>query len=422
MDYAGTRGVSHASGPCRRSEQMNLRRDCAARPMKRLRAREVASYRRCMRRDRRAKKNSSPSHCRAHRPWRRRGHHARDQVRLWARPRQRAEDAARGEAHWRTSWDYRREDVSWSACVAARVHWASGRVRSTCLRRHAAGLAASGWRTQSMCSASVLRLRRKRPRRSSKRAGTRIAARLHADQLSDGGGGIARGRTAAHCPPIIWSTRPTIRSTNGGSRSRRRHLAWRVLFPARNQAPPIERLRELGVPMAVSTDCNPGTSPIASLLLAMNMACVLFRMTSEEALRGVTTHAARAARPATRPRDLASRHARRPRDLANPPSGTVMRGSRRAPADRGDRRGQVRPRKINSRKKGAKGAKKKTAAASLQTRQLVLDLSSYALFAPFCGDSSSSERHGEADRHDVDVALEQIVAGVEYALILETRL
>jgi imidazolonepropionase len=46
--------------------------------------------------------------------------------------------------------------------------------------------------------------------------------------------------------------------------------------------------------MAVSTDCNPGTSPIASLLLAMNMACVLFRMTAAEVLRGVTINAARA--------------------------------------------------------------------------------------------------------------------------------
>jgi imidazolonepropionase len=53
-------------------------------------------------------------------------------------------------------------------------------------------------------------------------------------------------------------------------------------------------MRALGVRMAVSTDCNPGTSPIASLRLAMNMACVLFRMTAAEVLRGVTVNAARA--------------------------------------------------------------------------------------------------------------------------------
>ncbi|MEO6925903.1 MAG: amidohydrolase family protein, partial [Rhodanobacter sp.] len=53
-------------------------------------------------------------------------------------------------------------------------------------------------------------------------------------------------------------------------------------------------LREHGVPMAVATDCNPGTSPLLSLRLAAGMACTLFRLTPEEALRGVTVHAARA--------------------------------------------------------------------------------------------------------------------------------
>ena len=65
-------------------------------------------------------------------------------------------------------------------------------------------------------------------------------------------------------------------------------------FLRETRLPPIEQMRALGIAMAVSTDCNPGTSPIASLLLAMNMACVLFRMTAAEALRGVTTNAARA--------------------------------------------------------------------------------------------------------------------------------
>jgi imidazolonepropionase len=58
--------------------------------------------------------------------------------------------------------------------------------------------------------------------------------------------------------------------------------------------PPIDGLREQGVPIAVATDCNPGTSPLLSLRLAANMACTLFRLTPEEALRGVTVNAARA--------------------------------------------------------------------------------------------------------------------------------
>jgi imidazolonepropionase len=60
------------------------------------------------------------------------------------------------------------------------------------------------------------------------------------------------------------------------------------------QPPPIALLRSHGVPMAVATDCNPGSSPMTSLTLAMNMACTLFRMTPEEALAGATRHAAKA--------------------------------------------------------------------------------------------------------------------------------
>ncbi len=58
--------------------------------------------------------------------------------------------------------------------------------------------------------------------------------------------------------------------------------------------PPVALLRQAGVPLAVATDCNPGTSPCTSILLAMNMACTLFGLTPEEALAGVTRQAARA--------------------------------------------------------------------------------------------------------------------------------
>ena len=58
--------------------------------------------------------------------------------------------------------------------------------------------------------------------------------------------------------------------------------------------PPIESLRAAGVPMALATDCNPGTSPLTSLLLTMNMGATLFRMTPAECLAGVTGNAARA--------------------------------------------------------------------------------------------------------------------------------
>ena len=58
------------------------------------------------------------------------------------------------------------------------------------------------------------------------------------------------------------------------------------------QAPPVDAFRAEKTRMALATDCNPGSSPLASLLLAMNMGCTLFRLTPQEALRGVTHHAA----------------------------------------------------------------------------------------------------------------------------------
>ncbi|MDW1836065.1 imidazolonepropionase [Vibrio sp. Vb0718] len=65
-------------------------------------------------------------------------------------------------------------------------------------------------------------------------------------------------------------------------------------FLRETQLPPIELLREHNVPMAIATDVNPGTSPFSDLTLMLNMACTLFRLTPQEALRGVTQHAAKA--------------------------------------------------------------------------------------------------------------------------------
>ena len=65
-------------------------------------------------------------------------------------------------------------------------------------------------------------------------------------------------------------------------------------FMRESQLPPVDALRAAGVPIAIATDCNPGTSPLSSLLLAMNMAATLFRLTVEECLAGVTRNAARA--------------------------------------------------------------------------------------------------------------------------------
>ena len=85
-----------------------------------------------------------------------------------------------------------------------------------------------------------------------------------------------------------------------GIRALAEHQTTAVLLPAafyflnETQKPPVQALREAGIPMAVASDCNPGSAPQASLLLAMNQACVLFGLTPEEALTGATRNAARA--------------------------------------------------------------------------------------------------------------------------------
>ena len=102
--------------------------------------------------------------------------------------------------------------------------------------------------------------------------------------------------------------------------------------------PPIEALRKHQVPMAISTDCNPGTSPLTSLLLAMNMGCTLFYLTPEEVLAGSTVYAAKALGLSNKGKievgcdaDLVLWDIARPADLAyqmglNPIAGTMFQG------------------------------------------------------------------------------------------------
>ena len=121
-----------------------------------------------------------------------------------------------------------------------------------------------------------------------------LPVKLHAEQLSDQGGAalVARydGLSADHLEYL----------SAAGVQAMAQAGTVAVLLPGafyflrETQLPPIEALRNAGVPMAVSTDCNPGTSPMTSILMAMNMACTLFRLTPQEALAGVTCHAARA--------------------------------------------------------------------------------------------------------------------------------
>ena len=121
-----------------------------------------------------------------------------------------------------------------------------------------------------------------------------VRVKLHAEQLSDSGGAqLAARYQALSCDHLEWLS-PAGAQAMAASSSVAVLLPGAFYFLRETRVPPIELLRKHGVPMAVSTDCNPGSSPCTSLLLMLNMACTLFRLTPEEALAGVTRHAAAA--------------------------------------------------------------------------------------------------------------------------------
>jgi imidazolonepropionase len=121
-----------------------------------------------------------------------------------------------------------------------------------------------------------------------------LPVKLHADQLSDlAGAALAAEFGGLSADHLEWSSEASIAAmAAAGTVAVLLPGAFHVLRETR--LPPIERLRAHGVPMAVATDLNPGTSPLQSLRLAMSLACTHFRLTPEEALRGATVHAARA--------------------------------------------------------------------------------------------------------------------------------
>ena len=121
-----------------------------------------------------------------------------------------------------------------------------------------------------------------------------LPVKLHAEQLSDSGGAqLAASFGALSCDHLEWLSEEGV-SAMAQAGSVAVLLPGAFYFLRETKLPPMDSLRRHGVPMAVSTDCNPGTSPCTSLLLMLNMACTLFRLTPEEALAGVTRHAAQA--------------------------------------------------------------------------------------------------------------------------------
>ncbi|NDI86889.1 imidazolonepropionase [Undibacterium sp. B2R-29] len=121
-----------------------------------------------------------------------------------------------------------------------------------------------------------------------------LPVKLHAEQLSDQQGAALtaryQGLSADHLEYLSQEGIAAMASAGTVAVL----LPGAFYFLRETQLPPVAALRAAGVPIALATDCNPGTSPMTSLLLTMNMACTLFRMTPLEALQGVTCHAAQA--------------------------------------------------------------------------------------------------------------------------------
>lgn len=121
-----------------------------------------------------------------------------------------------------------------------------------------------------------------------------LPVKLHADQLSDGGGAALAARYQALSADHIEH------STEAGVIAMAEAGVVAVLLPGaflmlrETKLPPVDLLRKHGVRMAIASDCNPGTSPVASMTAVLNLACVQFRLTPEEALAGATREAARA--------------------------------------------------------------------------------------------------------------------------------
>ena len=121
-----------------------------------------------------------------------------------------------------------------------------------------------------------------------------LPVKLHAEQLSNIGGTLLAASYGALSADHVEYANDADAAALAASETVAVLLPGAFYTLRETQAPPVAAFRRHGVPMALATDCNPGSSPLTSLLLTLNMGCTLFRLTPEEALAGVTVHAARA--------------------------------------------------------------------------------------------------------------------------------
>lgn len=121
-----------------------------------------------------------------------------------------------------------------------------------------------------------------------------LPVKLHADQLSNLGGAALAAKFSALSADHLEHTDEAGAAAMAKAGTVAVLLPGAFYFIRETQKPPVEAFRKHGVPMALATDCNPGSSPLTSLLLAMNMGATLFRMTVAECLAGITREGARA--------------------------------------------------------------------------------------------------------------------------------
>jgi imidazolonepropionase len=121
-----------------------------------------------------------------------------------------------------------------------------------------------------------------------------LRVKLHADQLSNGGGAALAARFSALSADHLEHSDEAGIAALAKAGSAAVLLPGAFYFLRETKLPPVDLLRKHRVPIAIATDCNPGTSPLTSLLLTMNMAATCFRLTVEECLLGVTRNAAQA--------------------------------------------------------------------------------------------------------------------------------
>ena len=121
-----------------------------------------------------------------------------------------------------------------------------------------------------------------------------LAIKLHAEQLSDSKGAVMAAKQGALSVDHLEYLNKEDIKILADNKTVAVLLPGAFYFLRETKLPPVEALREAGVPMAIATDNNPGSSPLTSLLLTMNMACTLFSMTPQEALAGCTINAAKA--------------------------------------------------------------------------------------------------------------------------------